>query len=266
VNGRRARKGTIVRAGDVVVVEPRDAAPVTMPLPSLATIYADDDIVAVDKPPGVPTTIGATAGWSIAATLLAAYPEMATVGDARHAGLVHRLDTGTSGLLLAARRPEAYARLRAAFRRKTIVKDYLAVVVGTVQHRDEVDAPLRRQPGRRGRMMVARGAAKAWPAHTEIQPLIGDADYSLLRLRMRTGVTHQLRVHLAAFGHPVVGDRTYGPGNDAGASGRGARWHYLHAWRLRADDGDLPNDLATDFPAHWRPFFTERGWSTAFGE
>jgi 23S rRNA pseudouridine1911/1915/1917 synthase len=268
VNGRRARKGTVVYAGDIVTVRPLGKPPAPSAMPPLTVVYVDDELLAIDKPPGMPTTIGATAGPSVAAALVAAHPEMATIGDARHSGLVHRLDTGTSGLLLAARRPETYARLRAAFRRKTIVKDYLAVVAGTVRQPDVVDAPLARRPGRRGRMMVARGGtAKAWAAETEIRPIRGDADYTLVRLRMRTGVTHQLRVHLAAFGHPIVGDRRYEPRAErVSTPGAAVPWHYLHAWRIGSDAGDLPRQIATEFPPHWRRFFEARGWPAALAD
>lgn len=112
-------------------------------------------------------------------------------------------------------------------------------------------------------MVVARGARKAWPAHTEVVPITGDDALTLVRLRMRTGVTHQLRVHLAALGHPVLGDRRYGrrTGEPAVASAPDA-WHFLHAWRLAFDDPAFPRGIATAFPAHWRPLFAAHGWPT----
>lgn len=269
VNGLRARKGTMVRAGDTVTVSQLAEAPAspTVPTLKLTVVYGDDDLVAIDKPPGLPTTIGRTPGPSVAAALMAAYPEMASFDDAQHAGLAHRLDTGTSGLLIAARSADAYARLRAAFRAKTLAKDYLAVVTGRLAAADIVDAPLARQRRSRGRMVVARGDAKAWPARTEVTPLGGDDDYTLVHLRMRTGVTHQLRVHLALLGHPIVGDRRYGSVAIATASQlTDPGWHYLHARRVAFDAANFPRELRTPFPAHWRPFFAARGWSTELAD
>src|SRR6185436_7322045 len=127
VNGTRARKGTMVRAGDTITVAtPAQPPAATTPAPPLVVVHEDDDLVAVDKPPGLPTTIGRSPGPSLAALLLARFPEMATLDAHGHAGLAHRLDTGTSGLLIAARRPDAHARLRDAFVRKAVQKDYLA--------------------------------------------------------------------------------------------------------------------------------------------
>jgi 23S rRNA pseudouridine1911/1915/1917 synthase len=263
VNGRRVRKGSFVQAGDTVTVTPPEAIATAAPLPALTIVDAIGDVIAIDKPPGVPSTVGRTPGPSIAAALAATYPEMATLGGARHAGLAHRLDTGTSGLLLAGRTPEAYERLRTAFRRKAVVKDYLAVVAGAITRSRMVDAPLaRRSPGR---MTVARGGGKAWPARTEITPIEGDADHTLVRLRMRTGVTHQLRVHLASLGHPIVGDRRYGATADQDAE-IDAPWHFLHAWRLRCDSDDVSLAVETAFPAHWRRFFAARRWATALAD
>jgi 23S rRNA pseudouridine1911/1915/1917 synthase len=265
VNGRLARKGTYVSAGDTVTLTPPDPATVAPDPPALTILYDAEDIVAIDKPPGVATTIGRTPGPSIAAALAATYPEMATVGDPRHAGLAHRLDTGTSGLLLAGRTAETYARLRAAFRRKAVTKDYLAIVGGALVHPDVVDAPLvRRSPGR---MAVARGGGrKVWRARTEIAPLRGDADYTLVRLRMQTGVTHQLRVHMVSLGHPIVGDRRYGSVLDVDDPDTGPSWHYLHAWRVRCEADDVSLDVATAFPAHWRRFFAARRWATTLAD
>ncbi len=265
VNGLRARKGTMVRAGDTVTVtqiaeEPAPSLPTKL---TLTVVHDDDDLVVIDKPPGLPTTVGRTPGPSVAAALMAAYPEMAALGDAQHAGLVHRLDTGTSGLLVAARTTDAHARLRAAFRAKAVAKDYLAVVTGRLATADVVDAPLARHRRSRGRMVVARGQAKAWPARTEVDPLGGDDDYTLVSLRMRTGVTHQLRVHLALLGHPIVGDHRYGSVTLSTANQlTDPGWHFLHARSVRFDAADLPPVVATPFPQHWRPFFAARGWST----
>ena len=264
VNGRPARKGTIVRAGDTITLAGWSLeTPSPPPSTPLTVLYNDDDLVAVDKPPGMPATIGRTPGPSLASALLARFPEMAALDDARHAGLVHRLDTGTSGLLLAARHPSAYTRLRNAFTHKTVQKDYLAIVGGRIEEAQVVTVPLARHRRSRGRMVVARALTKAWPARTEITPIEGDGDLTVVRLRMRTGVTHQLRVHLALLGHPIVGDARYGTRAVDRLIGMSTpSWHFLHAWTIAFDDADLPRGIVTAFPAHWRPLFAARHWST----
>lgn len=260
VNGARARKGTIVRDGDVLTFDPAAIDTPPQAATPLIQIHADANLLALDKPPGIPSTLGRAPGTSLAGALLARHPEMATFGDARHAGLVHRLDTGTSGLLLAARHADAHVRLRAAFAAKRVAKDYLAVVVGRVDAPTAVTTPLARAPRSRQRMVVAR-ADRGWPARTEVTPLAGDDTLTVVGLRMRTGVTHQLRVHLASLGHPVLGDVRYG-----GADARPdvglplADWHYLHARTVTFDDSDLAPTITTPFPAHWRPLFAARGW------
>jgi 23S rRNA pseudouridine1911/1915/1917 synthase len=265
VNGRPARKGTIVRAGDSITLRAPAPEPMseTATAPQPTVLYENAELVAVDKPPGVPTTIGRKPGPSVAGGLLARYPEMATLDERGHAGLVHRLDTGTSGLLLAARTRETHATLRAAFARKRMVKDYLAVVAGRLVEPSIVSQPLARHPRSRGRMVPVAGARKGWSASTEVVPLQGDDALTLVRLRMRSGVTHQLRVHLAGLGHPILGDQRYGTNRrdqDASADAP-STWHYLHAWTIACADGELIPPIATPFPAHWRPLFAARAWS-----
>lgn len=260
VNGVRARKGTMVREGDVLTFTPLVSDPHAPSTTPLIEIYADADVLALDKPPGIPSTMGRGPGASIASALLARHPEMAAFGDARHAGLVHRLDTGTSGLLLAARHADAHARLRAAFAAKRVTKDYLAVVVGRVDAPATVTTPLARAPRSRRRMVVTR-VDRGWPARTEVSPLATDGVLSVVGLRMRSGVTHQLRVHLASIGHPVLGDARYGSDDARPDFGVPlADWHYLHARAVTFDDADLPPTIATPSPAHWRPLFAARGW------
>lgn len=259
VNGRVAAKGTALRPGDEVTVD-SEALAVPQPEPlaaPLAILHCDDTIVAVDKPPSVPSTTGASTATSLAAALLHRFPEMAALAGGPAAGLVHRLDTATSGLLVAARTPEAYRRLRDAFGAKILVKEYLAVVRGQIDAAGLIDAPLARRP-RRTRMVVVDDVADGWPAVTEYRPLAQAGSLTLVHLRMRTGVTHQLRVHLAHLGHPVLGDRRYGSDTSAGTHA----WHYLHALRIYGDRGDVLPELATPFPRHWAPLFAALGWAT----
>lgn len=262
VNGRRAVKSLLLHAGDQIALPEHPAAhPPLLPAPAALTIvYSDADIVAIDKPPGMPSTAGPSRGPSAAAALLARYPEMAAIDSIRSGGLVHRLDTGTSGLLVAARTPAAYVRLRSAFAAKAIVKDYLAVVAGHLMAPGRVVSPLARHPRSRKRMITAP-AGRGWPAETAYRPLAHGGGMTLVRLRMRTGVTHQLRAHLAQLGHPVLGDRRYGTVDTASVGVDAVSWHYLHALRMAADEpGGLGAVLTTAFPEHWTPLFARLAW------
>ena len=294
VNGRVAVKSTLVAIGDDVTVDAsgeRSAALQPLPMP-LAVVYCDEQLVVVDKPPALPSIAGPSGTASLAAGLLHRFPEMAAIDPARAAGLVHRLDTDTSGLLVAARTPAVYRRLRDAFAAKTIMKEYLAIVRGRVATGGVVTAALARRPRSRTRLVVVDDG-RGWHAVTEYRPLASAGELTLVHLRMRTGVTHQLRVHMAHLGHPVLGDRRYGRSSSAAsthgradvaatdavnadpaacanvapaANAGGAGWHYLHALRIEAAEGELPRAITTPFPAHWRPLFERLGWPTDLPE
>ena len=261
VNARRARKGTIVRAGDVITFAVVTKAEALVPTPlALPIVYLDADLVAVDKPAGLPS-FGGVRSPSVASALLARFPEMAAIDPVRGAGLVHRLDTATSGLVLAARHPASYAQLRAEFAAKRIEKEYLAIVTGELTDTGTIDQPLRRRRGRRGRMEPATPGSGGWDAVTHYTPMARAATMTLVRLRMRTGVTHQLRAHMAAIGHPVLGDERYG-GAAARALALPFDGHCLHALAVELDVAAAPR-LATAFPAHWRPLCDAAGWDVA---
>src|SRR5262249_17011067 len=167
------------------------------------------------------------------------FPETARLGDPLSSGLVHRLDTGTSGLLVAARTPAVHARLRAAFRAGDVTKRYLAVVAGSPPEHAVVDTPLAHDPRDRRRMVAASAGLRAWPAQTEIARLNAGSGRALVRATLHSGVTHQVRVHLALLGCPVLGDALYG-GPDVGLP---ATRHALHASAL------APSPRAPDLPA-----------------
>jgi 23S rRNA pseudouridine1911/1915/1917 synthase len=182
---------------------------------------------------------------TIAAALVARHPELAEVGDRLAPGLVHRLDTGTSGVLIAARTPVAHRDLRAAFRRHAVAKRYVAVVAGTPRAGTIVDEPLAHDPRDRRRMRLARGDERAWPARTVVVAVEPHGTRAIVELEIRTGVTHQIRAHLAHLGHPVIGDALYGgpPG------GLAPHRHALHARRIvlpaptPAIEAPIPADL-----------------------
>ena len=253
VNGRPAVKGVRVAPGDRVTLPDLPATITPEPGLALAVLHEDDALVALDKPGGIPGhALDPRQRGTAAAFLLARYPEMADVGDPLAPGLVHRLDSGTSGLLVAARTRAAHCALRAALRARAVEKRYLAWVAGDASALDgaRVALPLAHDPRDRRRMLPATAGVRAWPAETRLAIVAAGRERSLVEATILTGVTHQVRVHLAARGHPVLGDVLYG-GAPAGLP-RGR--HALHAAGLtlpHPTDGRplslsalLPADLA----------------------
>jgi len=202
VNGRRSTKGARVAAGDELVV-PSDAyAPPDgdAPLDLVATLA---DVLVLAKPAGLPSVaLRGTAGESLAARIARRHPECAAVGRPGESGLVHRLDTGTSGLLLAARTRDAYAALRADFRAHRVEKEYLALASGRLEAAVRATAPIGQHRASKRRMRpVAGDRARRYavqPAETAVEPVRLFADTTLIR------------VHLASLGHPLVNDPLYG--------------------------------------------------------
>jgi 23S rRNA pseudouridine1911/1915/1917 synthase len=210
VNGRRAAKGSRVAVGDLIELPDLDTLAPEPDLP-LHVLHEDADLVAIDKPGGVPGhALDPRQRGTMAGALLARYPELAGVAGPADAGLVHRLDTGTSGVLLAARSPDSYARLREAFRNHDVVKRYVAVVAGVPKVGTVIDAALAHDAADRRRMRAARADERAWPARTRIVAVEAHGRLARVQVEIRTGVTHQVRAHLALAGHPVVGDALYG--------------------------------------------------------
>ena len=231
VDGRRATKGARVPAGAVVTVPALPAGPAPEPALAVPLVYEDEHLVVLDKPGGMPAhALDPRQRGTAAAFVLARYPETARVGDPLAPGLVHRLDTGTSGLLLAARTPEAHAGLRRALRAHAVEKRYLALVAGQPRAASwRADVPLAHDPRDRRRMIPGRPALRAWAASTEVRVVRAVGPHALAEATIRTGVTHQVRAHLALDGHPVLGDELYrGPPADL-PPGR----HALHAAGLR---------------------------------
>jgi 23S rRNA pseudouridine1911/1915/1917 synthase len=227
----RLHEGSVI---EVLAEPPLDADVRPEPDPAVAVDvrFADDDVVVVDKPAGLVVHPGAgNAGGTLVNGLLARFPDIATVGDPMRPGIVHRLDRDTSGLLMVARTARAYDALVAQLSERTVERLYAALVWGRLQSpRGMIDAPIGRSGARRTRMAV-RDAGK--PARTEyhVAEVFPAPLCSLLECKLETGRTHQIRVHLAAIGHPVVGDGTYGGSRDSIALAR----PFLHAATLGFD-------------------------------
>ncbi len=211
--------------GERIVVsplaDPRANAFVAQPLP-LSIVYEDDALIVVDKPPGLVVHPG-SGNWdgTLANALLHHAPQLAGVA---RAGIVHRLDKDTSGLLAVAKTPAAQTDLVRQLQAHTVRREYLALVHGIIAHGGRIDAPLGRHPVRRTSMAVV-AAGKPAVTHYEVRERF--AACTLLWCRLETGRTHQIRVHLASLQHPLVGDRTYGR-----RTGLAFPRQALHAWRL----------------------------------
>jgi 23S rRNA pseudouridine1911/1915/1917 synthase len=230
VNGKPRRPSYRVQVGDKVVVRipaeiPEPVVPEDIPLD---IIYEDDALLVVNKPAGmvVHPALGHPSGTLVNA-LLAYCPQVADVGGVERAGIVHRLDKDTSGLILIARDETTRAALQRQFKRRQVAKTYLALVEGHVHPREGViEAPVGRDKRQRKRMAVVRRGREARTMYRAIEYL---ADHTLLEVRPHTGRTHQVRVHLAWMGYPVVGDVVYGRRRQRVLRGR----HFLHAAGLR---------------------------------
>ena len=227
IGGRPPRKGdrTVAGARVEVTLTDEDPRPVPQPELPLSVIHLDPQLVAVDKPAGVPShPLQPGERGTVVNALVARHPECAEASaDPREGGLVHRLDTLTSGALLAARTAEAWRALREAFSGRQVDKRYLAVVTGPVADEGEIDLPLRH----RGDHVEPAMAGGGREALTDFRVLSRAADASLLEVRIHTGVLHQIRAHLAAIGAPVLGDTDYG-----GRPLPGVDRFFLHAARL----------------------------------
>jgi 23S rRNA pseudouridine1911/1915/1917 synthase len=188
--------------------------------------YEDEYLLVVDKGPGVVVHPARGHGEGTLAQLLAA---SAAGGDPERAGIVHRLDRDTSGLLVVARSEQAHRRLQSALRRRLIEREYLALVQGQPPARTgTIEAPIGRDPRVRTRMTVGGAHSREARTHFTLERTLTGT--SLLRLRLDTGRTHQIRVHLRAIGHPVCGDPEYGTAGVLGLTRQ-----FLHAARLAFD-------------------------------
>jgi 23S rRNA pseudouridine1911/1915/1917 synthase len=233
----RARSRRLA-AGEVVETQlpGREEPDALVPDPGVAVpvVDVDDHVIVVDKPAGLVVHPGAGHdSGTLVHGLLARWPEIAGVGGPARPGIVHRLDAGTSGLLVVARSALAYASLVAQLAARTVERRYLALAWGWVEAAaGVVDAPVGRAVRDRTQMAVSAGGREARTRYRVVGRYRDPAAVSLLECWLETGRTHQIRVHLAAIGHPVVGDSRYGGGRPSLPVAR----PFLHAFELGFDD------------------------------
>lgn len=247
-----AKASDRVRGGQVIRCQSPEEAPFLAPeAVPFDVLHEDGELLVVDKPAGVVVHPGSgqTTG-TLAAGLLYKYPELEGVGASERWGLVHRLDKDTSGALLVARTRESFEALTAELRRHQITRTYTALVEGEMgTPTGTIEAPIGRDPTQPTRRAVSHGGRHA-RTHYEVSRYFEGSHASLLSVRLETGRTHQIRVHLAAIDHPVAGDRVYG----ASRKDLGAPRTFLHASRLEFTqpatgerltvESPLPPDLA----------------------
>jgi 23S rRNA pseudouridine1911/1915/1917 synthase len=211
VEGAAAKSNQPMKPGQHVLVEVPDAKP-AVPHPqdlALPILYQDDDVLVIDKPAGMVVHPGAGhAEGTLVNALLFHAEDLSGVGGEERPGIVHRLDRGTSGLMVVAKNDLAHRELSRQFQDREIEKEYVALAWGDVHGGRRIDLPIGRDPVHRERMSTrARRARTAVTRVTASRKLGG---VSLLHVAIATGRTHQIRVHLSAIGHPIVGDHTYG--------------------------------------------------------
>jgi len=249
VDGSTKRASYLVRAGDAIDVDPAEAPPLdaTPEAIPLAVLYEDADVVAIDKPAGM--TVHAGAGvhsGTLVNALLHRFAELSGVGGALRPGIVHRLDRFTSGVLLVAKNDAAHRQLAAQFSGRQVEKVYLALVHGRVKlESGRIERPIARDPRHRTRMTARRAEGRA--AWSQYRVLRRFERFTLLEVRIGTGRTHQIRVHLSSIGHPVVGDTLYGaPAKIEGLPLLGR--FFLHAHRIRFEQPSTREEVTVVSP------------------
>ncbi len=245
VNGTAAKPGLKLESGDVVSISmpPPEADRIVAEDIPLDIVYQDKDLLVIDKPAGmIVHPAPGNPRHTLANAVLPYFLELPTSGDAKRPGIVHRLDKDTSGLIIVAKNRPALNNLAAQFKSHSVLKVYLVLVKGKLSPLNGfIEAPIGRHPNHRQRMAVVY---KGREARTEYKVVKHINSYSLLEVRLETGRTHQIRVHLAAIGYPVVGDATYGV-----KSALLAR-QFVHAHRLgfKLPSGGAYKEFTSELP------------------
>lgn len=234
VDGRAARPSQAVRGGETIDVEPAAPPPLRAEAEDipLRILYEDADVVAIDKPAGMVVHAGAGVhSGTLVNALLHRFGALSGVAGELRPGIVHRLDRFTSGVLLVAKNDAAHHKLAAQFSGREVEKVYLALVHGDLkQDAGRIERPIARDPVRRTRMTARLAAGRA--AWSEYRVVRRFGRFTLLEVRIGTGRTHQIRVHLSSIGHPIVGDTLYGAPAKIEARPPLGRY-FLHAHRIR---------------------------------
>ncbi|HLH38548.1 MAG TPA: RluA family pseudouridine synthase [Bryobacteraceae bacterium] len=226
VNGAPAKPSLMLRGGEKIEVSPSEPPPLKAEPEDLPVeiLYEDAAVIAVNKPAGLTVHAGAgTHSGTLVNRLVHHFGSLSRIGGELRPGIVHRLDRGTSGVLLVARSDAAHRALAAQFAERSVEKIYLALVEGEMPaDSGRISRPITRDPARRTRMTARLEHGRA--ALTEYRVLRRFGGFTYLQVRIGTGRTHQIRAHFAAIGHPVAGDRLYGA--------RAGRRIFLHAWKI----------------------------------
>lgn len=230
VNGNAAKASMLLRGGESIEVTPAELPPLNATPEDLPIeiLYEDPAVIAVNKPAGVVVHAGAgNHSGTLVNRLVHHFDSLSKVGGEMRPGIVHRLDRGTSGVLLVARTDAAHRALAEQFASRTIEKTYIALVQGCVAAESgRIDKPIARDPVRRTRMTARLEHGRE--AHTEWRVRQRLERFTLLEVKIGTGRTHQIRAHLASIGHPVAGDKLYGARPFPALEDR----VFLHAWKI----------------------------------
>jgi 23S rRNA pseudouridine1911/1915/1917 synthase len=251
IDGRVTQKQSVkVAAGQQVTVSGDPARPPSLPQPDpgveVPVVFADDTIIVVDKPAGLVVHPGAgNADATLVNGLLARFGDLVGVGEEHRPGIVHRLDKGTSGLMVVARTPDAYHDLVAQLSSHSVQRHYRALVWGRLDtQRGTIDAPIGRSRRDPLRMTISADGRPSRTHYEMLETFVEPVSATLVECRLETGRTHQIRVHLRSIGHPVVGDDMYGGARPQIRMDR----PFLHAAHLRFTHPVTGDEVSFDSP------------------